>query len=124
MGGASKREILSIKPEILFLRAVSETSLKAFLTHSLASGVKGRTLVEGCQAAHSSLPRKPPAMSLRQARWLFPEVCLFTGTLDERNDSLRSGLDPPAIVTNVSVQLEVAARSALVSVLLGKSPIC
>ena len=53
MGGASRREILSIKPEILFLRAVSETSLKAFLTHSLASGVKGRTLVEGCQGAHS-----------------------------------------------------------------------
>jgi hypothetical protein len=53
MGGASRREILSIKPEILFLRAVSETWLKAFLTHSLASGVKGRTLVEGCQGAHS-----------------------------------------------------------------------
>jgi hypothetical protein len=27
MGGVSRREILSIKPEILFLRAVSETSL-------------------------------------------------------------------------------------------------
>jgi hypothetical protein len=35
MGGASRREILSIKPEILFLRAVSETSLK--FPHSLAS---------------------------------------------------------------------------------------
>ena len=58
MGGASRREILSIKPEILFLRAVSETSLKAFLTHSLASGVKGRTLVEGCQGAHSSNPAR------------------------------------------------------------------
>jgi len=34
MGGASRREILSIKPEILFLRAVSETSLK--FPHSLA----------------------------------------------------------------------------------------
>ena len=56
MGGASRREILSIKPEILFLRAVCETSLKAFLTHSLASGVKGRTLVEGCQGAHSFNP--------------------------------------------------------------------
>jgi hypothetical protein len=44
---------LSIKPEILFLRAVSETSLKACLTHSPVSGVKGRTLVEGCQGAHS-----------------------------------------------------------------------
>ena len=58
MGGASRREILSIKPEILFLRAVSETSLKAFLTHSLASGVKGRTLVEGCQGAHSFNPAR------------------------------------------------------------------
>ena len=56
MGGVSRREILSIKPEILFLRAVCETSLKAFLTHSLASGVKGRTLVEGCQGAHSFDP--------------------------------------------------------------------
>src|SRR5918995_1591354 len=56
MGGVSRREILSIKPEILFLRAVCETSLKAFLTHSLASGVKGRTLVEGCQGAHSFNP--------------------------------------------------------------------
>ena len=53
MGGASRREILSIKPEILFLRAVSETSLKAFLTNSTASGVKGCTLVEGCQGAYS-----------------------------------------------------------------------
>ena len=52
----SRREILSIKPEILFLRAVCETSLKALLTHSLASGVKGRTLVEGCQGAHSFNP--------------------------------------------------------------------
>src|SRR5687767_12714881 len=58
MGGASRREILSIKPEILFLRAVSETSLKAFLTHSLASGVKGYTTVEGCQGAHSFDPAR------------------------------------------------------------------
>jgi hypothetical protein len=54
MGGASRREILSIKPEIFFLRAVSDTSLKAFLTHSTASGVKGYTMVEGCQGAHIS----------------------------------------------------------------------
>jgi hypothetical protein len=33
MGGASRREILSIKPEIFFFRAVSETSLN--IPHSL-----------------------------------------------------------------------------------------
>jgi hypothetical protein len=35
IGGASRREILSIKPEIFFLRAVSETSLN--IPHSLDS---------------------------------------------------------------------------------------
>jgi hypothetical protein len=33
MGGASRREILSIKPEIVFLRAVSDASLN--IPHSL-----------------------------------------------------------------------------------------
>jgi hypothetical protein len=57
MGGASRREILSIKPETFFC-AVSETSLKAFLTHSTASGVKGYTMVEGCQGAYSYNPAR------------------------------------------------------------------
>jgi hypothetical protein len=39
MGGVSRREILSIKPEILFLRAVSETSLN--IPHSLARKIEG-----------------------------------------------------------------------------------
>ena len=53
MGGASRRGILSIKPEILFLRAVLETSLN--VPRSFARKcVKGYTTVEGCQVAHSS----------------------------------------------------------------------
>jgi hypothetical protein len=52
MGGVSRREILSIKPET-FLSAVSETSLKS--PRSLVRKcVKIYTPVEGCQGAHSS----------------------------------------------------------------------
>jgi hypothetical protein len=39
MGGVSRREILSIKPEIFFLRAVSETSLN--IPHWLARKIEG-----------------------------------------------------------------------------------
>ena len=39
IGGASRREILSIKPEIFFLRAVSETSLN--IPHSLDGKLDG-----------------------------------------------------------------------------------
>src|SRR5215211_2104930 len=48
MGGASRREILSIKPETFFC-AVFETSLN--VPHSLVSRVKGDTMVEGCQGS-------------------------------------------------------------------------
>jgi len=52
MGGVSRRGILSIKPEILFLRVVSETLLN--IPRSFAHKcVKGYTTVEGCQVAHS-----------------------------------------------------------------------
>ena len=64
MGGASRREILSIKPESFFC-AVFETSLKAFLTHSLVSKVKGDTTVEGCQGAHSSMLAVQDVSTLR-----------------------------------------------------------
>jgi hypothetical protein len=68
IGGASRREILSIKPEILFLRAVCETSLKAFLTRSPASGLKGYTMVEGCQGATPGFPRPTRLRSHYQYR--------------------------------------------------------
>jgi hypothetical protein len=52
MGGASRREILSIKPETFFC-AVFETAVKKTSLVRFASDTKGDTPVEGCQGAHS-----------------------------------------------------------------------
>ena len=49
MGGVSRREILSMRPEIFFFRAVSETSLNVPRSSAFEC-VKGYTKVEGCQA--------------------------------------------------------------------------
>ena len=53
MGGASRREILSIKPETFFC-AVFETAVKNPSLVCLTSRMKGGTKVEGCQGAHSA----------------------------------------------------------------------
>src|ERR687896_2510513 len=56
MGGVSRREILSIRPETFFC-AVFETSVKS--RRSLACKfVQVCTTVEGCQAAHSAFSRR------------------------------------------------------------------
>jgi hypothetical protein len=56
MGGVSRREILSIKPETFFC-ADFETSLK--VPRSLSRKcVQGYTKVEGCQAAYSFFSRR------------------------------------------------------------------
>jgi hypothetical protein len=56
MGGVSRREILSIKPETFFC-AVFETSLKAPRSLSRKC-VQGYTTVGGCQGAHSPFLRR------------------------------------------------------------------
>jgi hypothetical protein len=56
MGGVSRREILSIKPETFFC-AVFETSVTS--SRSLACKfMQVYTTVEGCQAAHSPFSRR------------------------------------------------------------------
>jgi hypothetical protein len=55
MGGASRREILSIKPETFFC-AVFETAVKKFSLVRFTSRLKGDIPVEGCQGAHSFNP--------------------------------------------------------------------
>ena len=56
MGGVSRREILSIRPETFFC-AVFETSVKS--PRSLACKfVQVYTTVEGCQAAHGPFSRR------------------------------------------------------------------
>ena len=120
MGGVSRREILSIKPETFFC-AVFETSLK--VPRSLSRKcVQVYITVEGCQGAHSSSAAVLPCSLYATSKKLLPESCLFAGTFDERSNSLRSLPNPSAKVAHSSIQLEVATCGTLIDILLSKFP--